>query len=176
MDAAIFWPLDSLTADIADAAFVQADILEGSYTPHRLHQLADICGDDNMPWVTAMLRLAFSEVGALLGRQAVIVAPPLADDAPEVGGGASAGPMPETEGGKQGWSLFPAAGPPFPLWRRERLRAVVTDFAVTYVLLRRLEAVAPGVVAPLGERLAAARVSLRVLARTSARPRRLTPI
>lgn len=158
MDAAIFWPLDSLTADIADAAFVQADILEGSYTPHRLHQLADICGDDNMPWVTAMLRLAFSEVGALLGRQAVIVAPP------------------ETEGGKQGWSLFPAAGPPFPLWRRERLRAVVTDFVVTYVLLRRLEAVAPAVIAPLGERLDAARVSLRVLARTSARPRRLTPI
>lgn len=171
MDAAIFWPLESLTADIADAAFVHADILEGFYTPHRLHQLADICGDDNMPWVTAMLRLAFSEVGAALGRQAVIVAPPETE-----GGHASAGSKPETEGGKQGWFLLPAAGPPFPLWRRERLRAVVTDFVVTYVLLRRLEAVAPAVIAPLGERLAAARVSLRVLARTSARPRRLTPI
>lgn len=165
MDAAIFWPLDSLKADIADAAFVQADILEGSYTPHRLHQLADICDDDNMPWVTAMLRLAFSEAAAALGRQAVIIPPQAEDDAP-----------PETEGGKQGWILLPAAGVPFPLWRRERLRAVVTDFAVTYVLLRRLEAVAPAVIAPLGGRLAAARVSLRVLARTSARPRRLTPI
>lgn len=171
MDADIFWPLDSLTADIADAAFVQADILEGSYTPHRLHQLADICDDDNMPWVTAMLRLAFSEVGALLGRQAVIVAPPETE-----GGHASAGSKPETEDGKQGWILLPAAGSRLSLWRRERLRAVVADFAVTYVLLRRLEAVAPGVVAPLGERLDAARVSLRVLARTAARPRRLTPI
>ncbi len=171
MDAHIFWPLDSLTADIADAAFVQADILEGSYTPHRLHQLADICDDDNMPWVTAMLRLAFSEAAALFGRQAVIVAPPETE-----GGHASAGSTPETEGGKQGWILLPAAGLPFPLWRRERLRAVVTDFVVTYVLLRRLEAVAPDVVAPLSERLDAARVSLRVLARPPARPRRLSPI
>ena len=165
MDAHIFWPLDSLTADIADAAFVQADILEGSYTPHRLHQLADICDDDNMPWVTAMLRLAFSEAAALFGRQAVIVAPPETE-----GGHASAGSTPETEGGKQ------AAGLPFPRWRRERLRAVVTDFVVTYVVLRRLEAVAPDVVAPLSERLDAARVSLRVLARPPARPRRLSPI
>ena len=52
--------------DIADAAFVVADIAEGDRDHHSLHQTYDICEDANTLRVNHLIDLAFAEALLLL--------------------------------------------------------------------------------------------------------------
>ncbi|MDE6578422.1 MAG: hypothetical protein K2J82_07940 [Muribaculaceae bacterium] len=52
---------DALLADIGNAAYVAADVEEGSTESHRLHQTFDICQEDNIERIDRLLSLAYSE-------------------------------------------------------------------------------------------------------------------
>ena len=67
-----------LLADIADAAFTEADIMSERHSAHELHQLTDICQDDSLPLTLRLLGLAFSE--ALLTLRAICVGDPARDE------------------------------------------------------------------------------------------------
>ncbi len=59
--------LPDLLHDIANLAYVIADVSEGKETPHTLHQTYDICESGNLCRVESLLTLAIAEVAAALG-------------------------------------------------------------------------------------------------------------
>lgn len=66
MTTTIIYRRRALLDDIADAAFVEADVMREKRTAHELHQLLDICEDDNLPLTLRLISLAFSEVMVIL--------------------------------------------------------------------------------------------------------------
>ena len=73
----IIYRREALLQDIADLAFVEADVISERHSPHELHQLLDICEEDNLPLTLRMLGLAFSEVLVIL--REICVSPPPRD-------------------------------------------------------------------------------------------------
>ena len=113
---------DDLLTDIADAAYLVADVEEGKETPHRLHQTFDICEEENLPHANRLLDLAFTEARCLL--------------------------LPILEGGRGGRPgkhltlhlILPAAGG-FIL--ESRVREAVREFIVSRVLNQWLSVTLP---------------------------------
>ena len=55
-----------LLADVADAAFVVADVEKDSVNAHRLHQTFDVCEEGNLHATNRLIDLAFSEAALKL--------------------------------------------------------------------------------------------------------------
>lgn len=55
-----------ILADIADAAYIVADVEEESVSAHRLHQTFDVCEEGNLPATNRLIDLAFSEAALKL--------------------------------------------------------------------------------------------------------------
>ncbi len=70
----ILFKRSELCYDIANLAFVAADIREGSVEAHRLHQTFDVCEGRNNDSVNRWLGQAFAEVGLILQR--ITIPPP----------------------------------------------------------------------------------------------------
>lgn len=57
---------EEILADIADAAFLTADVAETGTDPHTLHQTYDICEGENLHRINHLLDLAFTEALLIL--------------------------------------------------------------------------------------------------------------
>lgn len=62
----------TLLHDIADLAYVIADVSEGRETPHTLHQTYDICEGENRDHVDNLLRLAAMEAAPVMSQVATL--------------------------------------------------------------------------------------------------------
>ncbi len=57
---------EKVLRDVANLAYVAADIKTGRYTPHELHQTFDICEGENLERIDHIIAIALEELRTLL--------------------------------------------------------------------------------------------------------------
>lgn len=125
------WSVRSLLEEIASAAFVEADVMAESYSAHQLHQLADLCEQDNLPTTLRQLGLAFTEVLAFL--RALNPVPFREAD--------GCGSSPDVF---SDFGMTTAAATPLPQWLVARIKELVTEWLICRVLAYWTAIVIPG--------------------------------